>query len=74
MNISTIKPKFKPQRVTKSMMAPILGIIYYGDTGNANYVSGLLIQVDGSDATLVDARGKSHVVISSTLRSAQVTK
>ena len=74
MNINTVKPKYKSQRISKLTAVPTMGCIYRGDTGNSNWVSGLLIQVDKDEATLVDIRGKSHTVILSTLRSLQATR
>lgn len=74
MNINTIQPKFKAKRIQNDTQAPILGCIYRGDTGNSNWVSGLLMQVDRDEATLLDIRGKSHTVILSTLRSLQATR
>jgi len=46
----------------------ILGDLYYGDTGNNNGVTGRLIQVDGTNALLIDMRGIKREVIASTLR------
>ena len=74
MNISTTQPKFKAQRVINTMRIPMPGCIYSGDSGNSDWHTGMLVQVDGSDAIIVDARGKEHVVILSTLRSIQVTR
>jgi hypothetical protein len=74
MNISTATPKFRAQRIQNNTQVPTMGCIYTGDTGNSNWVSGVLMQVDGLDATIVDARGKSHMVISTTLRSLQATR
>jgi len=48
-----------------------IGVVYWGDTGNANYIAGILVGYEEGDAILVDARGKEHRVIQSTLRSAQ---
>ena len=48
-----------------------IGVVYWGDTGNANMVVGLLLSCDNGWATIRDARGKEHRVIQSTLRSAQ---
>ncbi len=50
---------------------PQVGVVYWGDTGNANYIAGILVGYEDGDAILVDARGKEHRVIKSTLRSAQ---
>lgn len=74
MNISTTQPKYKSQRIMNKMRIPMPGCIYSGDSGNSDWHTGMLIQVDGSDATIVDARGKNHVVILSTMRSIQVTR
>lgn len=74
MKLDTVKPKYKAQRISKLAAVPTMGCIYRGDTGNSNWVSGLLMQVDKDEATLVDARDKSHVVILSTLRSLQATR
>jgi hypothetical protein len=48
-----------------------IGVVYWGDTGNANYIAGILVGYEDGDAILVDARGKEYRVIQSTLRSAQ---
>lgn len=48
-----------------------IGVVYWGDTGNANYIAGILVGYEDGDAILVDARGKEHRVIQSTLKSAQ---
>ena len=48
-----------------------IGVVYWGDTGNANYIAGILVGYEDGDAILVDARGKEHRAIKSTLRSAQ---
>ena len=48
-----------------------IGVVYWGDTGNANMVVGLLLSYEDGWAILKDARGKEHRVIESTLRSAQ---
>ena len=48
-----------------------IGVVYWGDTGNANMVVGLLLSYDNGWATIRDARGTEHRVIQSTLRSAQ---
>ena len=48
-----------------------IGVVYWGDTGNANMVVGLLLSYNEGWATIRDARGKEHRVIQSTLRSAQ---
>ena len=48
-----------------------IGIVYWGDTGNANMVVGLLLSYDDGWAIIKDARGIEHRVIESTLRSAQ---
>jgi hypothetical protein len=74
MRISTLQPKFKAQRILNPVSLPMPGCIYSGDSGNSEWHTGMLVQVDGSDATIVDARGKEHVVILSTLRSIQVTR
>lgn len=74
MKLDTVKPKYKAKRTQNLTATPILGCIYRGDTGNSNWVSGLLMQVDKDEATLLDIRGKSHTVILSTLRSLQATR
>ena len=74
MNIATNIPKFKSQRILNPVSLPMPGCIYSGDAGNSDWHTGMLVQVDGSDAIIVDARGKEHVVILSTLRSIQVTR
>lgn len=61
--------KYQGNKVKQS--APQIGCIYRGDTGNNNWVTGVLIQVNGSDSVLVDARGKGHIVLTMMLRSAQ---
>jgi hypothetical protein len=48
-----------------------IGVVYWGDTGNANYIAGILVGYEDGDAILVDARGKEHRAIKSTLKSAQ---
>ena len=48
-----------------------IGVVYWGDTGNANMVVGLLLSYNDGWATIRDARGKEHRAIKSTLRSAQ---
>lgn len=48
-----------------------IGVVYWGDTGNANMVVGLLLSYDDGWATIRDVRGTEHRVIKSTLRSAQ---
>jgi len=49
-----------------------IGVVYWGDTGNANMVVGILLSYeDDGWAIIKDARGKEHRVIESTLRSAQ---
>jgi hypothetical protein len=50
---------------------PQVGVVYWGDTGNANMVVGLLLSCNDGWAILRDARDKEHRVIQSTLRSAQ---
>ena len=57
-----------------TIIAPTVGCIYSGDSGNSEWHTGMLIQVDGSDAIICDSRGKNHTVIASTLRSIQVTR
>jgi hypothetical protein len=48
-----------------------IGVVYWGDTGNANMVVGLLLSYNDGWAIIRDARGTEHRVIQSTLRSAQ---
>jgi hypothetical protein len=48
-----------------------IGVVYWGDTGNANMVVGLLLSYNDGWAIIKDARSKEHRVIQSTLRSAQ---
>ena len=48
-----------------------IGVVYWGDTGNGNYTAGILVGYEDGYAILVDARGKEHHAIKSTLRSAQ---
>ncbi len=75
MNINTITPKFKAQRtVLNTHLLPIPGCIYYLDTGNNNYVCGVLLTVNKDEATVVDSLGTKHTGILSTLRSAQKTR
>jgi len=50
---------------------PQVGVVYWGDTGNANMVVGLLLSCNDGWAIIRDARDKEHRVIQSTLRSAQ---
>jgi len=61
-NIATTQPKTP---------VPQVGIVYWGDTGNANMVVGLLLSCNDGWAIIKDARGTEHRVIQSTLRSAQ---
>jgi hypothetical protein len=68
--------KYSKWRNTITATQPItptlqIGVVYWGDTGNANYMAGILVGYEDGDAILVDARGKEHRVIKSTLRSAQ---
>ena len=74
MKLDTVKPKYKKPFAIKYSSGPIPGCVYRGDTGNSNWVSGILIQVDGDEAVLVDARDIKHTVILSTLRSLQATR
>jgi hypothetical protein len=62
---------FNGKGYTVKPSEPLLGCVYRGDTGNSNWVTGILIQVDGSDSVLRDARGKKHVVLTMMLRSVQ---
>lgn len=48
-----------------------IGVVYWGDTGNANMVVGLLLSYNDGWAIIRSARGTEHRVIQSTLRSAQ---
>lgn len=48
-----------------------IGVVYWGDTGNANMVVGLLLSYNDEWAIIRSARGTEHRVIQSTLRSAQ---
>jgi len=48
-----------------------IGVVYWGDTGNANMVVGLLLSYNDGWAIIRDTRDKEHRVIQSTLRSAQ---
>ena len=48
-----------------------IGVVYWGDTGNANMVVGILLSYDDGWAIFRSARGTVHRVIQSTLRSAQ---
>jgi hypothetical protein len=59
--------------VTTQPTTPTLqiGVVYWGDTGNANMVVGLLLSYNDGWAILRSARGTEHRVIQSTLRSAQ---
>jgi hypothetical protein len=50
---------------------PQVGVVYWGDTGNANMVVGLLLSYNDGWAIIRDARGTEHRVIQSTLKSAQ---
>lgn len=47
-----------------------IGVVYWGDTGNANMIVGMLVRYEAQNAILVDARGKEHIAIKSTLRPA----
>lgn len=48
-----------------------IGVVYWGDTGNANMIIGILLSYEDGWALIRDARGIEHRVIQSTLRSAQ---
>lgn len=48
-----------------------IGVVYWGDTGNANMIIGILLSCKDGWATIRDARGIEHRAIQSTLRSAQ---
>jgi len=61
-NIATTQPKTP---------VPQFGVVYWGDTGNANMVVGLLLSYNDGWAIIRDTRDKEHRVIQSTLRSAQ---
>jgi len=63
--------RYKSKGVKVKPGAPIPGCIYRGDTGNNNWVIGILVRVDDDDAIIMDARGKEHVVLTMMLRSMQ---
>jgi hypothetical protein len=63
--------RYKGQGHAVKPSEPLLGCIYRGDTGNSNWVTGILILVDDSDSVLRDARGEEHVVLTMMLRSVQ---
>ena len=69
MNFNTTIPRYKIQPNTNKVQSPMVGWTYSGDSGNSEWHTGMLIQIDGDEATLVDARGKKHVIILSTLRN-----
>ena len=71
MNYNTKSPKYKAQALTNNLQTPMVGCIYSGDAGNSDWHTGMLIQINGDEATIVDARKKNRVVILSTLRSIQ---
>lgn len=47
-----------------------IGVVYWGDTGSGNMVCGMLVGYEDGMSVISDARGKEHLVITSTLRSA----
>jgi hypothetical protein len=57
------KHRYKAQAKQAQAIVPTPGCIYSGDSGNSDWHTGMLVQVDGGDAIIVDARGKEHVVI-----------
>ena len=73
MKYKTKFSKWLQTIVTDQPITPTLqiGIVYWGDTGNANMVVGLLLSYEDGWAIIKDARDKEHRVIQSTLRSAQ---
>ncbi len=73
MKYKTKYSKWLQTIVTTQPITPTLqiGVVYWGDTGNANMVVGLLLSYNDGWAIIRDARSKEHRVIQSTLRSAQ---
>ena len=73
MKYKTKYSKWLQTIVTTQPTTPTLqiGVVYWGDTGNANMVVGLLLSYNDGWAIIKDARGTEHRVIQSTLRSAQ---
>lgn len=73
MNINN-KHRYKSQAKPVQARSPIPGCVYTGDSGNSDWHTGLLVRYDKDYSIIADARGKEHVVISSTLRNIQVTE
>ena len=73
MNLRTKYAKWRNTLNATQPTTPTLqiGVVYWGDTGNGNFVCGLLLSYEDGWAIIKDARGKEHRVIESTLRSAQ---
>jgi len=73
MKYKTKFSKWLQTIVTNQPITPTLqiGVVYWGDTGNGNFVCGVLLSYEDGWAILKDARGKEHRVIESTLKSAQ---
>ena len=72
MNI-TKKSKYKNQPAVEQNIVPTPGCVYTGDAGNSEWFTGMLLRYDEDYSIIRDARGMERVVISSTLRSSQVT-
>ena len=73
MNLRTKYAKWRNTLNATQPTTPTLqiGVVYWGDTGNANMVAGILLSYEDGWATIRSARGTEHRVIQSTLRSAQ---
>ena len=73
MNLRTKYAKWRNTLNTTQPTTPTLqiGVVYWGDTGNANMVVGLLLSCNDGWAIIRDIRGTEHRVIKSTLKSAQ---
>ena len=68
------KHRYKAQAKRAQAIIPTPGCVYTGDAGNSEWFTGLLLRHDKDFSIIRDARGIERVVISSTLRSSQVTK
>ena len=73
MNLRTKYAKWRNTLNATQPTTPTLqiGVVYWGDTGNANMVVGLLLSCNDGWAIIRDILGTEHRVIKSTLKSAQ---
>jgi len=67
------KNRYKTQAKQAQAIVPTPGCVYTGDAGNSEWFTGMLLRYDEDYSIIRDARGIERVVISSTLRSSQVT-